>query len=75
MRLPQQSAAVFRSVSPLAVDPRLGVLPQSCPWYNQLGCAAILVACGAPCCFGLCVYSPLCIACMGGFYAACSDCF
>lgn len=73
MNLPNQVRSVVRSAAAIAIPP--AVLAQGCSVGQGFLCAGTILACLGACCSGLCILSPLCIACMGGAYTECKDCF
>ena len=74
MNLPNQVASVHRlAAGSGAAAP--GVVAQGCSFLQGLECAGTILACGLACCMGVCILNPLCVACMGGAYNNCKDCF
>jgi hypothetical protein len=74
MNLPSQSAPVQRFASGQG-RPTNEVTSMGCSALQWLQCAGVVALCGTTCGWGLFIMNPLCIACMGGLYDECTQCF
>ncbi len=59
-----------RTESRYAFQPGYSVRLQGCNWFK---CAGVAISCAAVCVSG--IGTAACIACLGGAYGECKDCF